>query len=488
MAVINLKKIQPIVWIPPSDSAVFKLTVEDSDGIEDDITDFVKSFEIIDGVTEGIGTFAFTVVNGDGYFNDKWSGMEIVRFYCDYAATATTLRFRGRLELPSFKNHMVECQGRSEALFLMDKTVTEQYEDVDTAVIIADLIDKYGDSRYTKTNIDALSGTTITINWYQKDFWDCVQDLCEAAVYDCYVDANLDVHYFASESRTNENEAIVHDKNLIEVGDFVQDNQQIRNKIIVYGAVIEDSQIIYTAKDDTSITRIGIKEDIVSDSNVTNKTQAQELADYLLSIKKDPPQLGDVVSFMLATIQPGEMIPISAPDDNIEPLAYKCVRYSHVYDESSFQTTVTINKEPKKISQIVKKQIQQDNAFQDTNSNPYGMEYSYNTVFSTATGVLTNTEISSDSLHLATGQSSGEWISDTETVSSNVTEIYLSAAGDILTGATFYVSVDGGTSYQSYSLKEKKTLTQPNTALKVKIEINNTSTHIKSVSVLYKRV
>ncbi len=81
--------------MPPIYSANYKVVVEREDGTLDDITDILLSLKIEDGVTQGIGNFEFEIPNPNETYSDVWNGMEIFRFYCDYASEATTLRFRG---------------------------------------------------------------------------------------------------------------------------------------------------------------------------------------------------------------------------------------------------------------------------------------------------------------------------------------------------------------------------------------------------------
>ena len=105
-----------------------------------------------------------------------------------------------------------------------------------------------------------------------------MQDLCHSASFDAYIDSSLDCHYFESGTVDNSTEAVVHDSNLIEVGDFAQDFSLIKNRIIVYGAEIEGLPLIKTAEDSDSISDNGVKELIIQDTNIRTETQCQERA------------------------------------------------------------------------------------------------------------------------------------------------------------------------------------------------------------------
>ncbi len=123
MPVRNLVDLTPTYWVPPIYTANWKITVTRADGTVDDITDIITKFKVEDGVTEGIGIFEFTIPNPNETYTNVWTGMEVFRYYKDYAAAATTLRFRGRVEKPSNKNNELTVTGRSETLFVIDQNV-----------------------------------------------------------------------------------------------------------------------------------------------------------------------------------------------------------------------------------------------------------------------------------------------------------------------------------------------------------------------------
>ena len=234
MAVRNLRSIRPKIWVPPSVTANYRLTVTRSDSTVDDITDILLAFKVTDGVTEGIGNFEFRIPNPNETYTSVWTGMEILNFYVDYASgTASTLRFRARLEKISRKENDVVCTGRTESLFVQDQTVTSSHVSEDAGSILKSLFDTYGQSRFNTASIDTSTGVSLTLNFVEKPFWSAVEDICTASGYDCYIDSSLVVQFIVQGSRVNTSEAIVHDSNLFETGDFAPDLQFIKNKIRV---------------------------------------------------------------------------------------------------------------------------------------------------------------------------------------------------------------------------------------------------------------
>ena|SRR3990167_990243 len=485
MPVTSLRTVRGTAWIPPNTHAQIGFTVTRSDGTVDTLTNQIVHLKIEDGVTESIGRFEFSIWNHTGNYTDVWSGNEIVRYYSDYAATATTLRFRGRIEKVSYTENMVRVSGRSEALRLMEVTVTKSYTNQETSVILIDLISNYG-SEYTTSNVN-ISTTSLTINWFQKPFWECVQELCKAANFDCYLDANLDIHYFESSTVRNTTDAIVHDINLLETGEFAKDVTQVRNRIIVYGASQEGTQIVYTAEDTTSQTSYGVREEIIKNDNITSYTSARELGDSKLADSKNPPIVGDVKTILLATIQPGEQVQISDPDNGLDKNYYDIISYTHDInnEQGDYSTILKINKEPRRISHLFKAMLERETSKQETNINPYEMRQSYDFLFNEDSGTHSTTQINTGVLKISSG-GSGTWVSPTRTAGSNISQAYLIGTGSTLTGATFEVSNDGGITYRNILIRERITFVTVGSLLVIRITLTDTTTEIDSLSVQYK--
>jgi len=477
-------KSKGIIWIPPTTTPVYKLTVTRHDGTEDDITNLISRLEIEDGVTEFIGKFNFEIYNPVGTYSGVWTGMEVVNYYADYASTATTLRFRGRIEKPSYMNNKIRVSGRSESLKFMSLTVTQSFDDQECSEILKSLISTYG-TGFTSTNVEA-STTNMTANWYQKPFWECVQELCSAAGFDCYVDSALDFHFFEIGSRENTDEGIVHDKNLISVGDFANDTSIVKNRVIIYGAEQDGTRILHTEEDIDSQILNFLREEIVYNTNVTSEAQAQDLAVAKLAESKNPPLVGEVKGILLATIQPGQKIVISSPVDNLNPGLYDVVNYKHNIGGSDYFTTVNISKQPRRITHAIKSLFKKTEETQDMSLNPYAMGYSYNFLFNSDTGTHTATEISDGVLKISSGNDAGSWISASRSTTSSVSEVYLYAIGDTISGATFYVSGNDGADWEEIDSGSKITLSDSiGTNFRIKVILNDTSTKVDSLLLLY---
>ena len=488
MPVRSMRGIKPIIWTPPRTDSQYKITVDRSDSTTDNITEEIILFEVEDAINRRIGRFKFELWDPNQNYKDVWTGMEVVKYYKDYAAEATTLRFRGRIEKVSYTDNKLRVVGRNESLHFMDITVTQQFNNIEASEILKSLNTSYGEGNFTSNNVNT-SSTNMTVNWYQKPFFDCIQEITTATGFDCYVDSALDWHFFESGTDTNEDDALIHTYNILSVGDFAKDLSQIKNRVIVYGAVRDNIQIIYTAEDTTSQSDNFVREQIINDDNITTYAQAEEFGDFFLDQNKNAPTVGEVTGLMLAGIQPGQSIRVSSPDNNLPPAFYNVVNYKDVININRGQltTTVTIQREPRIVSDVFKKIIELSYQKDQTSINPQEMRYSFNFLYDDDEGVHTDTEITKGVLRLQTGQASGSWLSPVRTLSTNLSQAYLILTGTLITGASVQVSGDGGVNFQDIINKQKIDITTAaGKTLQVKVTITDTTTEIDSLSLLYK--
>ena len=486
MAVRSMGRIPVYVYIPPKSFPVYRIEIYTQSGDTYDITNRVLNGEYTDGITETIGNFNFTINNVDQAYLGKWNLYDQVRIYMDYASSATTLRFIGLIEKLSKQGIWINLRGRSSALKTMGTTITKSYTNY-THDIIQDLISSYF-SEITGTNIDTSESTDtiVTVSWYQKPFWECIQELCFRAGYDAYIDSTFDFHYFVSGILNNDTEAVVHTSNLLQVSDFTPDLSVVKNRVIVYGAKVEDMQIIWTAEDSSSISSYGVKEEIISDSNIRTRSQAQARAEYELSLKKDPPIVGEVISLLLPTIAPGEKIKLSSPLSGLDPGYYAIQKFTHQFpNEGIAKTTLTIEKETSTIPKILKKRI----AFETESTekeNPYEMRYSWLFTFDTDNGTHSGTQIIDGILKLSTGESNGSWESELLELDNPFTVIEARVSGDNLVGVEVWASADGNPYTKIAGPGERAKVILSGIDLKIRLNLNSPYTQIKAASILYK--
>ncbi len=490
MAVRNLRSIgqrKPIpiyVWIPPTNGAKHKITITRDDGTIDDITNIIYKWDVNDGATETIGKFTFEVDNSSGDYTNIWKGNEILKVYMDYDTTATTLRFRGRVENASFQNNNVKLVGRSESLKLMTVNVNASYSKIETSVILKDILDNYA-SDFTYTNVDT-STNNMTVNWYQKPLFECIQELCKGASFDFYIDPDLDANYFSTGSRKNITEAVVHGMNIISVDDFGNDYSQVKNKVIVEGKDIEGLPLISSSKSNDAAlgvdSSLGKRELLVKDENVTTSTQAQERANSELNFSLNPNKVGEVECMGLATIQPGEQIKISAPDSNLPPGNYTVISYRHEFN-GYLKTVLVINKEAIKLQKILRDRISKDTKVNV--KNIYGMDYTWNFDFSSDSGDHSDTQIT-DSVLKTNGAASGTWTSELLEIDSDLVGVEMRTTGSSLAGVKGFLSTDGGIRYTQIYGTGASVSTPTGKKIKIKMALASAETQISGVVLLYK--
>jgi len=483
---IGSRKPIPVhVWIPPKYSPVYKIEIYDGTTATD-ITSIIIEGDYLDGVTSTIGSFSFKIDNSSQEYTNSFSTYNKIRIYLDYDTTATTQRFEGFIERISKTNNTIVFTGRGLAAKYTSKNVTYAATDTARSTILSEIIAKYF-SDLTTTNLSTDS-TTKTVNYFDKPFLEVVEEICNEADFDAYINKDNDFNYFAKDSRANSKEAVVHEYNIISTGDFTPDASEIWNKVKVYGRLIDDQPIIATASDSTSQGTYGVKELKINDDSINTIVQAQARADYELANNKNPPIVGQVTSLGLPTILPGEMLRISDPMNGLEPKYYTIEQFRHVFsNDEPFQTILTVKKERSSLHSILKKRIQFENAI-SSNDNPNEMDYSYVWDFSTDTGTHSSTQITVSSytgkgqLTVSTG-STGTWISELVSLDSDITSYEVRINGSNVGSVQVFLSTDSG---NTFTPLVSGAVVPAGKKIKIKLVLNSSTTIIESVSFLYK--
>ena len=480
------KPIPIFVWIPPQFNPVHKIEVYDSDtGTAYDVTDIVIKGEYAWGVTETIGKFEFKIDNSSQTYLGIFTPYDEIRVYIDYATTATTLRFKGIIERVSKQDFNLVLSGRGPATKYVGKNVTYSATDKARSTILSEIISKYF-TDLTTTNLEADS-TTATVNYFDKPFWDVVEDICNQGSHDAYIDTSFDFHYFSTGSRQNSTEAIVHEYNLIETGDFAPDASFIYNKIKVYGQEINGIPLIATAEDSNSQVTYKVKELKINDSNITTQVQAQVRANYELSLNKDPPNVGFVTSLGLPTLVPGEQLRVSDPLNGLNPGYYDVFEFTHKFDnDKPFMTEIKIKKERSTVPGILKKRIKFESEISAV-SNKNEMDYSFIENFDSDTGNHSSTTISGGTLKVSQGSSNGTWTSNSISLQGDIQgktiELKGSGSGYIVSR----ISYDGGITFNSFSIDVlvNVPLGNPITSIIIELSLSTASSQANTIGILY---
>ncbi len=435
--------------------------------------------EFTRSISPEIGFFKIILDNNNEEFSGKYSGDETVEFYIDYA-NGTIRRFLGTVDTikskyDTSKGFTLELAGNHVSGELLNITVTASYSGNTTCdAILKELVDEYL-SGYTYTNTET-SIVKPTINWNNKPFWECVEDLCKLAKsgtrFDCFVNDSKDFNFFEENSKDVANtEAIVWNDTMISTEGLGTQTLTQKNKIIVYGESGDKQMIVNT-------TGTGTKEEVVFDSKITTIDMASELGSAEFVLKNRTPIEGKANCFILAGIIPGYRIWITNPNFKIHG-QYKIYKYTHKFPNERTEVFVQTSRE---IPHIFKKRIENELALQ-TVTNPFKM---LNTLISLTfdsdevTIKDPNVKIEDGIIKLSSG-SEGTF---TKTIifSSSITSIHLQVKGSALVGTKYEFSTDGGSTTQ-FITPETEITVPSGTSIWLKVYLNSASTEIDSLAV-----
>jgi len=451
-----------------------------------DQTSRIVNSKFIYPATKGIGTFSLIVTNAHGQFTGDYSAGNIVKFYADNE-DSTTLQFQGIIDFVkediSEAGQFLEIEGRHRSYLLTEQLMCYSVVNKSPGEILKDLVDKlpvaYG---FTYTNVDA-DDSLMSVEWEYKPFWECIFELCKYANFDCYVDNDLDFHYFEANSTTNKLEAIVEGDNFLKTIGWGTDNTYQKTRITAMGQDSSGIPIIYTAVSSTEGDEI--RESFLKDSSSNTEDKVKNLAELKLSqLSNDVPQ-AKIKSYGLETITPGENIWILIPRQKIMG-QYKILEFTHSFGikNGGWRTECLIEKEEVGVSSLIQGVDQQVKAERNPN-NINKMNYSWNLDFSIDSGEHNSTEFVDGALK-TDGSATGTWVSDLFESSSKITAIEPRIKGNSLSETQIFLSVDGGNSYSEIAGPRTTSKTiKSGKKLKLKVILNSATTEIDGLGLLY---
>ncbi len=472
------KSTRIIIPIPKTRNTQCRVLIGSSD-----VTARVIKSSWIKPVTSGIGTFNIKLSNSFGQLNGLYNKGDTAIFYADNS-DGTTQKFYGIIDF--VKNDIgdtgqfLNIDGRHRGFHLNEFMVCHSATAKPTSQILKDIIDKlpanYG---ITYENVNTTTDL-MDVEWNYKPFWDCVLELTNFSGYDAYVDDDLDIHFFEENSILNEDDAIVEGDNLLDSKEWGTNSLYEKTRVIVMGQDAEGLPIIHTA---ISENETEIKEVFIKDNSANTEQRVQDLANAnLLEVINKNPQ-GIIKSFGLETTNPGDNIWIIIPRQQIAG-QYKIIQITHKFGMAigGWRTECLTEEEPGGTSKILRDMMKSTNVITEA-ENVNKFNYSYNFPYDEDTGTHSNTEITEGVLK--TIGATGTWISPNRNLSENATKCEIKVSGDALTGTKYYISSDGGLSWQRVipnTLTAMKTLSQ---VLQLKVNLNSASTQIKSLVLLY---
>jgi len=399
-----------------------------------------------------IGDNIFTTFDGlmddMRFYDTTLTQNEILTIYYKDATTITTVRFKGKID--SLKTNYSDGGAfnlRVEGSHgLYDRVVTNSF---DGSVLISDILDTITPSDYT-VNFASTSTIKPVINWDNKPYWDCVNDLTKLAGADAYLDESEVVQFFDINSIENLAESCAFNSLLIDSRGLGKQTVTTKNKVTVIGDDGSGLPILSTSEDLTSqASLVGLKESAIFDTKIITTTQADERSAAELNVKVAQEDEGDFQALILPSLEPGEKVWVSDPTSGILD-QLRIYALTHAFPDEF--TTCVVN-ESRDTKDLFKKRVENELATQ-TITNPHGMKSSWNFTFDNDANLATkdtNVIVIDGIIKLDSG-TQGVFTSITNIQSSDVTEVDLRVVGNNVTLVDYEISTDGGNNYQTLSL------------------------------------
>ncbi len=453
----------------------------------DDQTSRVIDSKFVYPTTTGIGTFSLILSNAHGQLTGKYFAGDVVKFYADNVDN-TTLQFLGRIDFVKDdigeNGQFLEIEGRHRAYLLTEFLICHSVTNTSPAQILKDDIDKLPtDYGFTYTNVSS-DTDSMNVEWNHKPFWDCIFELCKHSGFDCYVDNDLDFHYFEANSIGNANDAIVEGDNFIKTKGWGTDDTYEKTRVTVMGQNEGGLPVIYTAISDGEGD--DIKEVFIRDGSADTNAKVKDIAEAKLEEMTNRNPQARITSHGLETIKPGENIPILIPRQKIHG-EYKIIQLTHKFGAKvgGWRTECLIEEEETGVSRMIYKVSQQTRSGIKSD-NPNKMLYSYNFDFDDDSGTHSSTAITEGRLK-TDGGASGTWTSDSKSLDIDAEHYEVRVIGEALVGTKYYVSVDGGITWPPATLlRTMYTFPAAGKNLKVKVTLNSANTQINTLVVLFK--
>lgn len=516
------------VFIPTDSDTYVKIEIIDDDDITYTVADsyggsvdnnFTISATIKKSSTSNLGSFDLKLINDGGRWLNKFDGGEIIKVYADNI-DATTLIFYGKVDSVKYGVNLsdgfyVNINGRDYPE-LIDKTITgieaASRSDISLAKI---LYNNYSDITLSYWNgsewiyatympvtesvswsSDATNYPTTLINmsYQHKKGYSTITEICERAGLDCYLEWIVGTGWVLRvsniETKENIDSSISYGLNLLSLNEFGIENDDIYNRIIVYGKIESDNVLLMKSEDDTSSqSNLWIKDKIINASDLTTMDEVQDRADYELSVGTNIDNNGSMTSICLPSIRPGEMINISVPYCNINGL-YSVKSYTHTFSKDSiFKTSVELVRKRKQLKDILVTKVNAEE-FISSIDNPNSMKDSYTIYFNESPSkvTLTNCEINDGVVYLSEGETSGSVTSNLIDADYNVTSCELRRYENYETAQDTYEVTNDGINWETYIATEGNIHTFSTSGSRIGFRLNLVRTNADDSSPAYEAI
>lgn len=480
------KNVKPIIahhLIPPVFAPVYKVELVGTNTY--DVTEYIAPSVFSDGVTDNIGSFDFVLIDPNQTYSNNIANFDQIKIYLDYGATATTLRFTGIIESNYREGIYYKVSGRSIGMKARGKNIIYSATNKARSTVLTEIIE--ANFTFLDTSNIETDNTLITVNYSEKPFEEIITELC-GKHHEFYIDHSENARFFTRGSKINTTEAIVQGYNHVSTEDYGSDSEEVVTRVRVYGRKQGDIALFATSSSTTSHTSGIVKEKKINDESIITTTEATERADAEYAALIQEPKLGVVTSLLLPTLAPGEKLSMFVPQDEITEGQYLINSFTHKLP--ILNTVINVQQKKVNIPQIIKKNIVTSTGLSEQD-NPNDLDFSNIITFENDSGTHSNTVINENYLKVEIGQSTGQWISDLIELSANVDAIAFKITGDFLIGqydatsTNLWFSLDGGTTWRYYDTTIGTTTVPTGRDLKIRIDLNSTTSKVKAVAVQY---
>jgi len=534
MAVENLKSEHGTVFMPTASNVYCKIIITDDNSVDYTLMNTYSQLSadnemiappvIKRSATNALGSFKFTIANDGGRFLRKFNGGELVRVYAD-ATDATTLIYAGRVDNVKYGLNLslgffIELTGRDYPE-LIDKTITGVEGSARSDISIAGILDEYySDITLTFWNGNSWSEATYNsstdkVTWFplaptypsalmnmtyqHKKGWKVITEMCKRAGLDSYIEyddlgSRWLLRTLVNGSITNTGSNVAYGVNLISISGFGINNNDIINRVIVYGKTDSNNVLLLKTENDTSSqSNLWVKDKVFNEGALTTMTDVQDIADHELSEGIKIESKGRVSTLCMPSLRPGDAITVSVPYCNISG-QFVVSAFTHTFG-NTFKTDIDLTKKSTEIGDLFIEKADPEEFIRSI-SNPNAMTDSYSIYFDEDPSKmhLTDTEESDGQLKLLGANNTGTAISDYIPTDFNVTSCELRkydalGAGD---DDIYYVTNNGGITWEQYDYDPgvPHVFVTIGSSLGIKIVLNRDagapSPIYESISLLYK--
>ena len=214
-------------------------------------------------------------------------------------------------------------------------------------VILENLRSSFVSSYLTGNNIS----TGPSIGAYNVPAWgktvlQSYQELAEIAGYDLFVDTDADINFTTKNTIAREGFSIVDGKNVMEINDYTEDKEQVRN----YVKVIGDTGYSAYAEDTDSQDAYDKREYLYTDPSLGSNAACQAIADAL--VQEEPPINVSLVVTGDLNVDPRDLVNVYIPRLDIDT-TLRVTGVEQMIDINTFETSMELGSQPIDLGSII---------------------------------------------------------------------------------------------------------------------------------------